>query len=251
MKHLLINFLLILALVGCTLPPKSFDHDAESQRVNKELVCAKEIYLQPISINGAKAPQASFDFFVKKLKKYTTKNIVVRKILNLTIEKDIINDFIHYFEISHSLGFLSEKDREAFIKMENSFSMDGNSILMFYSPVLFWTLDAKDEKRGLAFTNNKLYNMVVFNESSINKSPVISDIQAWKIVLTHEIGHHLGVPAKKTHNKAVHCTSRECVMYAQPDWQSVVSVLFNGMPYDFCALCQAELKEAKKLCTED
>ncbi|MFK5975479.1 MAG: hypothetical protein QM493_03120 [Sulfurovum sp.] len=38
-------------------------------------------------------------------------------------------------------------------------------------------------------------------------------------------------------------------MYSKPDWQSVVSVmLLNGMPYDFCEKCKAELKEAKESC---
>jgi len=37
-------------------------------------------------------------------------------------------------------------------------------------------------------------------------------------------------------------------MYARPDWQAVVSVLFHGMPYDFCDKCKAELKDGKKSC---
>jgi hypothetical protein len=38
-------------------------------------------------------------------------------------------------------------------------------------------------------------------------------------------------------------------MYAQPDFEAILSVaLLNGMPYDFCELCQGELKNAKKMC---
>ena len=41
---------------------------------------------------------------------------------------------------------------------------------------------------------------------------------------------------------------KKCIMYASPDWQAVVSVLFHGMPYDFCDKCKAELEDAKANC---
>jgi predicted Zn-dependent protease len=249
MKKLFISLLTLFTLTGCTLSPLPIDNDARSQNVNTSLVCAKQIDLYPLSINGVQPPQDAFDYYVEKLKKYTTDNIVIHKTMEMTLEKGTINDFIQRYgdrRMHHSSS--AKNYGEAFVEFTKKTEASKNAIVMIYTPELFLSDDKKRRLRGLAFGQSSHPHIVAYNSININNAPVITDNQAWKIVLTHEVGHRLGVPANSDHNKAGHCTSRECIMYARPDWQAVVSVIFHGMPYDFCHKCKAELKEAKEQC---
>lgn len=188
---------------------------------------------------------------MKKLKKYTTDNIVIHKTINLTIPAASINQFIHHFSEHGNGDLLAFKAKQSFESSLKELPKSQTSIVMIYTPLLRWTESNESRTlRGLAFRNNTYQpiNVVAYNQTHINEAPVISDTQAWKIVLTHEIGHRLGIPADHSHNKAGHCTHRECNLYASPDWQAVVSVLTNGMPYDYCKVCQAELANAKRQC---
>ena len=249
MKKLLASLFTVFTLMGCTLPPLPFENDATSQNVNKQLICAEKIELFPLSINGANPPQEAFDYYVEKIKKYTTHNLVIHETLNMTLEHDEINDFIQtYGDGNLELWGSSGKYGEAFVNFKEKAKASKSAIVMIYTPVLFNRYNDQSNLRGYAFNFSSHPHIVAYNETTINDAPVISDTQAWKIVLTHEVGHRFGVPAKKTHNKLGHCTSRECIMYAQPDWQAVVSVLFHGMPYDFCDKCKAELEESKHKC---
>lgn len=236
-------------MVGCTLSPLPFENDASSQSVNTTLICAEKIDVFPLSINGVHPPQEAFDYYIEKLKKYTTNNVVIHSTMNLTLERDKINNFVqNYGDGVRKVYGLDGDNLEKFLAFREEAESKDSSIVMIYTPELIDSWDKARKLRGLAFPYSNKTNIVAYNGININNSPVISDTQAWKIVLTHEVGHRFGVPAKRTHNKAGHCTSRECIMYARPDWQAVVSVLFNGMPYDFCAKCKAELLEAKDKC---
>ena len=250
MKKLLASLFMIFTMVGCTFSPLPFEDDASSQTVNSTLVCAKQIDVYQLSINGIKPPKASFDLYIKKLKKYTTNNIVVHDIMNIAVQKDRVDDFVQGYGGGgmHLYDLVDEKkDGQKFADFRKKAMKSPSAIVMVYTPELICKRD-HHHLRGYAFFHSDRTNIVAYNATTINKAPVISDTQAWKIVLTHEVGHRLGVPAKKTHNKAGHCTSRECVMYAKPDTKAVLSVLFHGMPYDFCDKCKAELEEAKKEC---
>ena len=248
MKKLLASLFMIFTMLGCTFSPLPFEDDATSQTVNTTLVCAKQIDVYQLSINGIKPPKAAFDLYLKKLKKYTTNNVVVHESINFTVEEKRINNFIqHYGNGDRNIYGLSYDDKEKFVNFRKKTEESDSAIVMIYTPELLCSRD-NHQLRGYAFSHSDRVNIVAYNGPTINKAPVISDTQAWKIVLTHEVGHRLGVPAKKTHNKAGHCTSRECIMYARPDTKAVLSVLFHGMPYDFCDKCKAELREAKKSC---
>ena len=201
-----------------------------------------------ISINGAKPPKKAFDFSIKKLKKYTTNNVIIHKSINLTIEESKINKFIHNYGHSRGMDYLNDKNKGILKEALETLPKNDTSFIMIYTPKLSSLNNPNKRSRGIAFYNSYDYKVVAYNQTSISDAPVITDIQSWKIVLTHELGHHFGVPAQNTHNKAGHCTSRECIMYSKPDWQSVVSVIFKGMPYDFCKLCKEELQEAKNRC---
>jgi len=249
MKKLLATLFMLFTMMGCTLPPLALENDAMSQSVNSNLICAKAIDIYPISINGVQPPKEAFELYLKKLKKYTTDNIIVHETMKLEIEKDKINDFIQgYGDGGMHLYDLVQKDKEKFANFRRESMQKESAIVMIYTPELLCQYNKDRHLRGYAFDHSDITNVVAYNGTTINDAPVISDTQVWKIVLTHEVGHRLAVPANKDHNKAGHCTSRECVMYARPDWQAVVSVLFNGMPYDFCDKCKAELEEAKRGC---
>jgi len=251
MKQLLASLVILFTLLGCKLTPLPFDHDAQSQSVNSMLICAKEIDVFPLSINGMNPPKEAFDYAMKKLKKYTTDNVIIHKTMNLIIEKNKIDDFVKsYGNGGMHLYDLTKEDTDKFVQFKKKASNTESSIVMIYTPELINHWDKKRKLRGYAFNHSDKTNIVAYNAININNAPVITDTQAWKIVLTHEIGHRFHVPAKGDHNKLGHCTSRECVMYARPDWQAVVSVIFNGMPYDFCDRCKAELIEAKNTCSQ-
>ena len=250
MKQLLLSFFIIFTITGCTFTPKAIDGTSRSQSVNKNLICAKQIDILPISINGAKPPQEAFDLSMKKVKKYTTDNMVIHKTISLNIEESKIDNFIQNYGSSRSgFNYLEPKERQKLEDALKSFPKNKSGIVMIYTPVLLCSAN-KRNLRGLAYNYSPDYNVVAFNQTSINKAPVISKTQAWKIVLTHEIGHRFQVPANKNHMNKSHCTRRECVLYASPDWRAVLSVLRYGMPYDFCKDCRAELEKAKESCEE-
>ena len=97
MKHLLISITTLFLMIGCTFSPLPFEDDATSQTVNTTLVCAKEIDVYQLSINGIKPPKASFEFYIKKLKKYTTDDIVIHDIMNIAVQKDRVDDFVQSY----------------------------------------------------------------------------------------------------------------------------------------------------------
>ena len=252
MKHLLLGLFVLLNLTACTFTPKTIEKgNARNQSVNKDLICAKQIDILPISINGQEPPKEAFEYSMNKVKKYTTDNLVVHKMVHLTIEKSKVNRFIQAYGSSRrGFNYLEAHQRAKLKEALKKFPNDGSGIVMIYSPILKCSVNPTRNLRGLAFEHNPDYNVVVYNKINIDNAPVISDTQAWKIVLTHEIGHRFKVPADKSHNDQSHCTHRECIMYARPDWRAVLSVLGHGMPYDFCDACTAELKEAKNSCKE-
>ncbi len=249
MKQLIAGLCILFTVTACTLSPKPLGNEARSQSVNSQLICAQQIDIQPISINGTKPPKKAFDFSMNKLKKYTTQNVVVHETINLTIKEKEINFFIHDYGARRDVHYLNIEDKELFDKALAKIPTSGTSFIMIYTPRLSHYRNGTKQSRGIAFYNDEKYKVVAYNQTTIHDAPVLSDTQAWKIVLTHELGHQFKVPANKSHNKDGHCTSRECIMYSSPDWQSVLSViLLNGMPYDFCDKCKAELKESKKSC---
>ena len=252
MKHLLLALFVLLNITACTFAPKAIEKgNAWSQSVNKDLICAKQIDILPISINGQKPPKEAFDYSMKKVKKYTTNNLVVHKMVQLSIKESDVNNFIQAYGSSRrGFNYLEATGKTNLLNALKAFPKKGTGIVMIYTPELKCSRNPKRNLRGLAFGHNPDYNVVVYNKINIDNAPVIPDTQAWKIVLTHEIGHRFKVPADKSHNDQNHCTHRECIMYARPDWRAVLSVLGHGMPYDFCDACTAELKEAKNSCKE-
>jgi hypothetical protein len=251
MKQLILGFLIFFTIAGCTFTPKESDGVSQNKKINKNLICAKQVDILQISINNALPPKKSFKLYLKKLKKYTTDNIVIHKTVNLSMNPKLINNFIQgYGRERKGFNYLAEKEKKKLKEALASFPKNKSGIVMIYTPVLKCPANPERNLRGYAFGYAPDYSVVAYSETSINKAPLISKTQAWKIVLTHEIGHSFHLPANKERNDHGHCTSRECILYKGPDWRAVLSVPTNGMPYDFCKSCQAELKEAKNSCKE-
>jgi len=247
MKRFFLLIPILLLVTSCTFTPKPMENEENKQEVNEKLVCASSIDILPISINGSHPPKESFDFSMNKIKKYTSSNMKIHDTIKITIAENDIDSFISELGQNKKVNYLSAEKKELLERELNKLPKK-NSIVMVYTPDLVCPMNGVSKLRGYAFPSDYKYNVVAYNSTTINAAPVISDVQAWKIVLTHEIGHRLGVPASVTHNKAGHCNNRECVMYARPDWQAVLSVLIHGMPYDFCDDCKLELKYTKDVC---
>lgn len=124
--------------MGCTLPPKPLDSEGSLQSVNTDLVCDEQIHIQPISINGAMPPKASFVYSMQTLEKYTTNNIVIYETINLTLAKDEASPFILHFADHGKAYDLSPEDTQAFESSINKSPRSRNSIVMFFTPELHW-----------------------------------------------------------------------------------------------------------------
>jgi hypothetical protein len=102
-----------------------------------------------------------------------------------------------------------------------------------------------------SYTNGEKYPIAVVG--LVEKDMMIRIIE-WP-VLKHEIGHWLGVPARKCHlyKDNSHCTSLRCIMTSGPGsnvprWLGSVglSILFMSPP-DFCDNCKYELSLIKPM----
>src|SRR5204863_7382564 len=90
------------------------------------------------------------------------------------------------------------------------------------------------------------HQQIVFSAEGIGamQGLFFSQRDAWILVLTHELGHALGVPAGAGHAwQDGHCTNPRCVMYPQRDFRSTIAAVFAlGPPHAFCKDCRAELR---------
>jgi len=184
MKRLLLSLLAIFTMAGCTLSPLPFEDDASSQYVNSTLICAEQIDVYPLSINGVNPPQASFDLYIKKLKKYTTDNVVVHETMNLNLDKKDINNFVQKYgngggDRTTPMYLLSGADTVKFIKFVKETESKNSAIVMIYTPELLCRYNEERRLRGYAFAHSDRTNIVAYNASTINDAPVISDTQAW------------------------------------------------------------------------
>ena len=253
----LIVLIVSVLIASCTLPPKSLGDKAQSKTVNSHLICAKQIDIVPISINGAKPPEAAFRLSMQRLRKYTTDNVIIHESLELTMLKEKINSFIYHFKnYANDGGYLSSEQAQLVEQTFKGELRKNTTIVMIYAPNLGMSADSNSYSsslRGRVLSSiyaDQPMSVLAYNETVINNSPVISDTQAWKIVLIHVLGLNLGIPSSPSHNRAGHCTRRECNLYPAPDKMAILSVaLLNGMPYDYCKLCQADLAKAKKSCS--
>lgn len=102
-----------------------------------------------------------------------------------------------------------------------------------------------------SYENGEKYPVAVV--TLIRKDFLVKNFES--LLLKHEIGHWVGVPARNCHTYKdnSHCLSLRCLMTSGPGsnplrWMSAVglSILFLGPP-DFCDNCKQELVEMKKL----
>lgn len=102
-----------------------------------------------------------------------------------------------------------------------------------------------------SYENGEKYPVAVV--TLIRKDFLVKNFES--VLLKHEIGHWIGLPARKCHvyKDNSHCSNLRCLMTSGPGsnplrWMSAVglSILFLGPP-DFCNDCKQELAEIKKL----
>jgi len=238
MKNIVVAIFLAITLIGCTLPPRPIIVGSDREKtINSKLLCAEEIVVYQISINGALPNKGAFDYSMEKLKEYTSSNLVFPKIINLNSTKNIQTDYLINRIATNNIKFLylTDEEKNELEKIKQPTNPKHDMMIIVYSP-------KSDGKMRGYFTVYNETNFLVFYSGVINNTYTLFNQPAWKIVLMHIIGHTLGVPSHPSHTNNWKCTHPECVMYKGPDIYAVTSVvLLNGMPYDFCEECKAEL----------
>jgi len=236
----ILTILGLILLHGCSLKPREPGTNSKTTLVNRDLVCSNRVNIQPVSMNGAKAPKKAWDKSLARFKKYVRGNVIVFDPIKLDAPIDT-DQFVYNYHRGRRTQLPISTARR-FSEQLRNFPKGRNSILMFFVP------DFKSLGRYYGY--NGKYHIIAYSENNINVVPNSANNQAWQIVLLHELGHALGLPAARSHKLRGHCTHRQCVMYPKPDLFAVISVLFSGMPYDFCPVGKAELETAKAQCSK-
>ena len=196
--------------------------------VNRTLLTADRVIFDRISINQTVPPPEAWNRTMDILRTYLASKIILNEIISKTIPTD--DD-----------GFLSE-NRDFSINEAGA-----HQITVLFIPKM------KKYVHGTCWTGFNDEGQIVAqvirdNEHKIHKFPFLTKKKAWEIVLLHEFGHALGVPADPSHTWSNrHCTNPSCVMYPRPDFRSIGAFFFHGYPTDFCAECKTELQTAKNL----
>jgi len=234
LKHhatsILVGLLLCQLMSGCavlrapTEPPLD-DYPIEVQEC---LVAGNRIVIDRISVNGCMPPASAWNRTIATFQGYISGEVILNDIISITVPTD-------------ENGYWTE-----------GFHQDLDEVGPHQITIIFMT---KSEKinRGVCRTQydderQPVQHTIIFNKDKIDRSAFLfaSKKRVWEIVLLHEIGHALGVPAAPSHSWSDrHCTNPSCVMYPRPDIRSVSAFFFHGFPDDFCKECAAELLTSK------
>ncbi len=103
-----------------------------------------------------------------------------------------------------------------------------------------------DIRRGRYMKFNNGWQMIQYDQAGIEQYDwLFPRERLWELVLLHEFGHAIGVPADVSHrDKTGHCTNH-CVMYRRPDLRSALRAMQRGLPMDLCDDCRGEIAAAK------
>jgi len=216
-------------LAGCGTWHARPERSDRSIGLHKALITADRIVINRISVNDAVAPTLQWNRTIEEFRKYVCGEVIVNDVIGVTVPTD----------------------ENGYITGSQSVDLDEvgpHSITVIFLPKM------KGDKRGVCSTNydgkQQVSRQVVrYNKDKIDGAAFmfVSKEQVWEMVLLHELGHALGVPANPSHIWDVgHCTNPCCVMYPKPDFRSVCAFFFHGFPNDFCQECRAELLSVKE-----
>jgi len=206
-------------LTGCNGQPVGTDALIP---VNTVLLTSPVVTLDAYSINGAFPPQEAWDAALRRFKSCLSGELVVHGPKELTVPVD--ND-----------GRLTE-----------GVTVDLEPRRLDHITIVVWPKAAALRHSGIYRRFKDGGQLIFYNKERVEKyACLVSSETVWEIVLLHELGHAIGVPADASHaDETEHCTNH-CVMYRKPDAPSVLMFLLHGWNRDFCPACKAEIERAK------
>lgn len=216
-----IILLLVLCVGGCAAPA---DSTAPLRPVNQAMLTAPVVTLHLISINGAEPPPEALDFAVEWMGQYVAGEVMVTEWAHLSYPTDD-DGRIDWFTVRSDDVPPSPSD-----------------VALAFGP------DVAGVNRGVFTLFEDGWQQIIFNVAGIEGTAniLLSERRVWEIVLVHELGHVLGVPADSSHIwREGHCTDPTCVIYPTIDWRSVIAgIAHGGPPDDLCEKCRTELARA-------
>ena len=206
-------------LTGCNGQPVGTDALIP---VNTVLLTSPVVTLDAYSINGAFPPQEAWDAALRRFKSCLSGELVVHGPKELTVPVD--ND-----------GRLTE-----------GVTVDLEPRRLDHITIVVWPKAAALRHSGIYRRFKDGGQLISYYREGVEKyAGLVSYETLWEIVLLHELGHAIGVPADGSHAEETgHCTNH-CVMYREPDVRSAVMFLLHGWNRDFCPACKSEMQRAK------
>ena len=211
---------LLILITGCAFGPVDPDPNAVENPIAPALI-RLPIVVETISVNGHHLPAPALAASIATVRRHVKGPIEIRAGADLTTGTD-------------TDGFITDASLNLLVASRTIFGP---------SSVVIISIPKMDKfTRGFAARLGDGSHLIVLYGA------VIGGDRTWEIVLTHEFGHALGIPWKKTHKWASnHCTYPTCVMYPRADFRSVWSAIVHlGLYDDYCRICTLELQEARQ-----
>ncbi|MHC4660921.1 MAG: zinc metalloprotease [Planctomycetota bacterium] len=181
-----------------------------------------------ISVNGRQIPDASVNATLVTILRYVRGPITGVK--GRDIELDPADD-----------GCISEKQLSEIVKKRRACGKSAITVVTLP--------EMKPSRNGFCSWLGDGSKLVVLYADVLRRKASIfySSERIFQRVFTHELGHALGVPYRKSHKwRGNHCTCPTCLMYQRVDIFSILHGIINlGPPLDFCEKCTAELAAAR------
>jgi len=228
--------LLCCSLQGCVFGPACADPSALTLPVYEPLVNGKIAVVELISVNGQTVPEKSLEKAIKGFNKYVSGEVQV--IDGEPVHLDLGDD-----------GALTKQQFESVLATAKHRGLSAITFVVAKDFDFFHNRGAysREESSDEGVRQSIMLNAEVIDRSAA-KIPFVSRETFWQIVILHELGHALGVPADRSHKWAgSHCTNPHCVLYPKVDERSTVSAILRlGPPLDLCEKCREEIRRAQK-----
>lgn len=186
---------------------------------------ADRVTIYPISVHGAYPPESAIESAVERLRPSFQGDVIVEDPAHIEIEGAD--------EGAISIPVVSSQQVKP-----------GPGVI-----TLVFVPEVKGDFRGIYIAFDDARQQITFDAKAISEMtmPFFNKRQAWEVVITHELGHVIGVPADAEHKwDKGHCTDPSCVMYPGVDPRSVIRAIVSlGPPMDLCGKCEAEITRAQ------